>query len=293
MASITLTRVPDPLEFGVIMTDEDGRVTQFLEKPSLGRGYLRHGQHWSLCVGTRSAGSDPRERAARFRQSSSSRACLPSRWTSTAMSPMATGAMSAISTSTCAPTPTCSTASCAWPSPSARIWAAASGSARMWKSRPARSLFGPIYLGNEVKIKGDVRIYGPAVVRDYTVVDNYNRIERSIIWRNNYVGESCELRGVIITRQCSVKAQVVAYEGVVIGDNCVCRRGRGAPCQCQALAAQGDRSRRHGQGQHHLGQPGAPRALQPLWRLGRRQHRPDAGVCRQAERRAGRHAAQR
>src|SRR5690606_37032828 len=36
MASITLTRVPDPLEFGVIMTGEDGRVTQFLEKPSWG-----------------------------------------------------------------------------------------------------------------------------------------------------------------------------------------------------------------------------------------------------------------
>jgi mannose-1-phosphate guanylyltransferase/phosphomannomutase len=28
--------VPDPLEFGVIVTDEGGRVTQFLEKPSWG-----------------------------------------------------------------------------------------------------------------------------------------------------------------------------------------------------------------------------------------------------------------
>ena len=47
------------------------------------------------------------------------------------------------------------------------------------------------------RIKGDVHIYGPAVIRDYTVIDNYNRIERSIIWRNNYVGESCELLSLI------------------------------------------------------------------------------------------------
>ncbi|MCX6044170.1 MAG: NDP-sugar synthase, partial [Chloroflexi bacterium] len=90
---------------------------------------------------------------------------------------------------------------------------------------PSAQLFGPIYLGDEVKIKGDVQIYGPTVIRDYTVIDNYNRIERSIIWRNNYIGEGCELRGVVISRQCSIKPKVVAYEGVVIGDNCALGEG--------------------------------------------------------------------
>lgn len=90
---------------------------------------------------------------------------------------------------------------------------------------PSAQLFGPIFLGNEVKIKGDVQIYGPTVIRDYTVIDNYNRIERSIIWRNNYIGENCELRGVVISRQCSIKPKVVAYEGVVIGDNCALGEG--------------------------------------------------------------------
>lgn len=90
---------------------------------------------------------------------------------------------------------------------------------------PSAQLFGPVYLGDDVKIKGDVQIYGPTVIRDYTVVDNYNRVERSIIWRNNYIGEGCELRGVIISRQCSIKPKVVAYEGVVIGDNCALGEG--------------------------------------------------------------------
>jgi mannose-1-phosphate guanylyltransferase/phosphomannomutase len=90
---------------------------------------------------------------------------------------------------------------------------------------PSAQLFGPIYLGDGVKIKGDVQIYGPTVIRDYTVIDDYNRIERSIIWRNNYIGENCELRGTIITRQCSIKPKVTAYEGVVIGDHCTIGEG--------------------------------------------------------------------
>ena len=36
LATLTLYRVPNPLEYGVIITDDEGRVTQFLEKPSLG-----------------------------------------------------------------------------------------------------------------------------------------------------------------------------------------------------------------------------------------------------------------
>lgn len=86
-------------------------------------------------------------------------------------------------------------------------------------------LFGPVYLGSEVKIKGDVQIYGPSVIRDNTVVDNYSRIERSIAWRNNYIGENCEIRGATITRQCTIKPKVVIYEGVVIGDNCALGEG--------------------------------------------------------------------
>jgi mannose-1-phosphate guanylyltransferase/phosphomannomutase len=90
---------------------------------------------------------------------------------------------------------------------------------------PSAQLFGPIYLGNEVKIKGDVQIYGPSVIRDSTVIDNYSRIERSVIWRNTYIGENCEIRGATVTRQCSIKPKVVIYEGVVIGDSCALGEG--------------------------------------------------------------------
>ncbi|VEP14560.1 Nucleoside-diphosphate-sugar pyrophosphorylase family protein [Hyella patelloides LEGE 07179] len=34
-ATLILTRVPNPVEFGVVITDKDGRINRFLEKPSL------------------------------------------------------------------------------------------------------------------------------------------------------------------------------------------------------------------------------------------------------------------
>ena len=80
---------------------------------------------------------------------------------------------------------------------------------------------GPVYLGNAVKIKEGVTIQGPCVVRDYTVVDRYSRLEHCVIWRNTYIGETCELLGAIVCRQCSLKSGTIAYEDVVIGDNCV------------------------------------------------------------------------
>jgi len=36
MATITLTSVKDPLQFGVVITDKEKRITQFLEKPGWG-----------------------------------------------------------------------------------------------------------------------------------------------------------------------------------------------------------------------------------------------------------------
>jgi len=83
---------------------------------------------------------------------------------------------------------------------------------------PDAQLYGPLYLGEGVKIKGGVVVHGPSVVRDYTVVDNRAHIARSVVWRNSYVGEGVELRGAIVCRQCSIKSNVVIFEGAVVGD---------------------------------------------------------------------------
>ena len=83
---------------------------------------------------------------------------------------------------------------------------------------PDAQLYGPVYLGKGVKVKGGVLIQGPSVVRDYSVLDNRAHIDRSVVWRNSYVGEGVELRGAIVCRQCSIKSKAVVLEGAVVGD---------------------------------------------------------------------------
>ena len=86
---------------------------------------------------------------------------------------------------------------------------------------PNAQLFGPIYLGQEVKIKPGVVIHGPSVIRDYTILDNQARVQHSIVWRNCYIGEGVMLHGAVVGRQCSIKERAVVFEGAVIGDGTV------------------------------------------------------------------------
>ncbi len=90
---------------------------------------------------------------------------------------------------------------------------------------PDAQLFGPVYLGTGVRIKGSVVIHGPTVIRPFTIVDNRVHIDRSIVWRNSYIGEGAELRGAIIGKRCSLKSKSVVFEGAVIGDECTVGEG--------------------------------------------------------------------
>lgn len=79
---------------------------------------------------------------------------------------------------------------------------------------PDAQLIGPIYLGNEVlKIKGGAVVHGPTFIRDYTIVDNRAQVDRSLVWRNCYIGEGAELRGTIVCRAIHHESQERALRG--------------------------------------------------------------------------------
>jgi mannose-1-phosphate guanylyltransferase/phosphomannomutase len=222
-ATLTLYRVPNPLEYGVIITDPDGKITQFLEKPSWGEVI-------SDTVNTGIYVIDPSVLDLIEEG-------VPTDWSKDVFPQLLKSGRPLYGY----------VAGGNWTDVgdiseymrasgdvlSHRVQTEELGKhigGDVWVGEdveiaPDAQLYGPIYLGNEVKIKGGVIIHGPTAVRDYTIVDNRVHVDRSIIWRNSYIGEGAEIRGAIVGRQCSIKSRAVLFEGVVLGDNCIVGEG--------------------------------------------------------------------
>jgi mannose-1-phosphate guanylyltransferase / phosphomannomutase len=223
LATITLYRVSEPLEYGVVIVDETGRIQRFLEKPSWGEVI-------SDTVNTGIYVLEP-EILDRFEPDipyDFSKDLFPGLvergeplyghvsggyWCDVGNLQEYMRASNDIL--------------------EGRVQVAEMGThlgGGVWVGEnveiaPDAQLHGPMYLGTGVKVKGGVVIHGPSVALDYTVVDNNAHVDRSIVWRNCYIGEGAELRGAIIGRQCSLKRKVVVFEGAIIGDSSVIGEG--------------------------------------------------------------------
>ena len=76
VATLALKRVPDPLEFGVVITGEDGRIERFLEKPTWGEVFSDTINTGHLRARARGARADPGRRARTTSRRSCSRSLL-------------------------------------------------------------------------------------------------------------------------------------------------------------------------------------------------------------------------
>jgi mannose-1-phosphate guanylyltransferase / phosphomannomutase len=223
LATLTLTRVPNPLEYGVIIVDEEGAVKQFLEKPSWGEVF-------SDTVNTGIYVLDPA--VFKYIEKSTftdwSKDVFPKmlRKGDALAGYIAEGYWTDVGT-----IEEYMRASSDYMSGKVNlprvgqnifdeVWI--EGDAEI---APDAQFHGPVYLGHGAKIKGGVIIHGPSAIRDYAVVDTRATIDRSIIWRNSYIGERAELRGAIVLRQCNIKSRAVLFEGVVVGDQSIINSG--------------------------------------------------------------------
>src|SRR5256714_1171765 len=217
--TLTLVHVPNPLEYGVVITGEDGRITKFLEKPSWGEVF-------SDTINTGIYVIEPRvmERFAVGEVFDFSKDLFPrllaegeplfgyvaeGYWTDVgsiaeyarANADLLRGKVKLEDLGN---------------ELMPGVWTA--GDVDINESA---KLTGPIFLGEGVKIGPHVEIIGPTVLRDYVSVDVGALVDSSIVWRNSYVGERSELHGAIVGRQCALKSRVVLEEGTVVGDHSV------------------------------------------------------------------------
>ncbi len=217
--TLTLVHVPNPLEYGVVITDPDGKITKFLEKPSWGEVF-------SDTINTGIYVIEPRvlERFAAGEVFDFSKDLFPrllaegeplygyiadGYWTDIGSIVEFARANADLLRG--------------------KVKCEALGNELLpgvWTAgdvdiNESAKLTGPIYLGEGVKIGPHVEIMGPTVLRDYVSVDVGAIVDSSIVWRNTYIGERSELHGAIVGRQCALKSRVVLEEGSVIGDHSV------------------------------------------------------------------------
>ncbi|MFQ5342605.1 MAG: sugar phosphate nucleotidyltransferase, partial [Anaerolineae bacterium] len=220
IATQVLYRVPNPLEYGVVMIDDDGRIQQFLEKPSWGE-VISDTVNTGIYVLEPEVLEDiPDGEPYDFSQDLFPKLLEAGQplygyvadgyWTDVGTIQEYMRASFDILEGRVNLTD--------------EIGEHIGGS--VWTEEdveiaPDAQLYGPMFLGEGVRIKGDVVIHGPAVIRNSTVVDNRAHVDRSIVWRNAYIGEGAEVRGAIICRQVNVKSNAVLFEGVVVGDRSI------------------------------------------------------------------------
>jgi mannose-1-phosphate guanylyltransferase / phosphomannomutase len=223
LATITLTRVANPLDYGLVIVDEQGRVQQFLEKPSWGEVFSDTVNTGIYVLDPAILRSMPPHRVVDW-----SKDVFPQLLAEGVplYGHIAEGYWTDVGTIE------------AYMRACGDYMAGKLNLPRVGRDlgggvwinddveiAPDAHLHGPIYLGQGVKIKSGVVINGPAMVRDYTIVDSRASIDRSLIWRNSYIGERAELRGAIVLKQCNIKSRAVLFEGSVIGDSTVVNAG--------------------------------------------------------------------
>ena len=85
---------------------------------------------------------------------------------------------------------------------------------------PTAQILPPVVIGKNCKIKAEA-IVGPyAVIGDNGIIEEKAVVHRSILWDNVYVGVESRLSACTVCAHATIKHNCVIQEGAVIGDRC-------------------------------------------------------------------------
>ncbi len=219
LVTVGLTRVPDPLEFGIVIADDDGRIQRFLEKPTWG-------QVFSDTVNTGIYVMEPEvlkevpsgevtdwsgqvfpqllERGAPLF------GCVADAyWEDVgtlesylkAQADVLTGKVKAeIDGFEVSP----------------GVWVAEGA-----EVDPEVVLSGPLVIGEYAKIEAGATLREYTVIGSNVVVKEGAFLHRAVVHNNVYVGIGATLRGCVIGKNTDVMASARIEEAAVVGDECV------------------------------------------------------------------------
>ena len=219
LVTVGLTRVPNPLEFGIVIVDDDGRIQRFLEKPTWG-------QVFSDTVNTGIYVMEPEVLAE-----------VPAGelvdWSGDIFprllkqgAPLfgwiADGYWEDVGTHE-------SYLKAQADVLSGRVEAEIAGfemSPGVWVADgaevdPDAILTGPLCIGEYAKIEAGAQLREFTVIGNNVVVKEGAFLHRAVVHNNVYVGQGATLRGCVIGKNTDVMASARIEEAAVVGDECL------------------------------------------------------------------------
>lgn len=219
MATIVLCRVPNPLDFGVVITSENGAVERFLEKPSWSEvfsdtvntgiyilepeifGMMEPGKiyDWSQDIFPQML----RDGKPLFGY------VMDGYWCDVgSLAQYREAQENLLAGSTSLPIAGNEIQPGVWAGTNATI-------------DPEATLVPPICLGRNCKIKRNARIGPHTVIGDNSLVEEGAVVERSVVWDGTYIGAQVGIHSATICSRVTIKRDTVVREDAVIGDRCL------------------------------------------------------------------------
>src|SRR4051794_11554548 len=217
-ATLALKRVPDPLEFGVVITDDEGRIERFLEKPSWGEVFSDTINTGVYALEPEVLTEIPVDQPFDF-----SKELFPKLlddgvplygW-------IADGYWQDIGNIT--------------------QFQEANRDALDGKVElqiPGVRLRDNVFVGEGSLAENIEQIQGPAVIGNYCAIDEtasigrytvlgnnvmvkeFAETEHCVVDSNTYLGPRSQIRGAVIGKNCEIRAHASIAEGAVVGDEC-------------------------------------------------------------------------
>ncbi len=217
VATLVLTKVDNPLEYGVVITDEEGRVKRFLEKPGWGEvfsdtvntgiyilepdifNYFQKGQTFDFSKDLFPLLQAKNEPLYGYVASGYWSDIGNLEQYRQAHYDVLTGKVSVEK---------------AGKEMNPGVWVGEGV-----EIDPGAKIMAPALLGSYVKIADRVRIGEMSVIGDYGTLQSGSEVEHSILWGHCYMGGDCEVNGAIICQNVRLKGRNTIHEGAVLGEN--------------------------------------------------------------------------
>ena len=218
VATLILQHVDNPLEFGVVITDDGGRVRRFLEKPSWGEvfsdtvntgmyilepsifEYMQHDKNydWSQDIFPQILA----EEKPMFGY------VLGEYWTDVgSLQQYRQAQYEMLGGMTKLPIEGRREGGDIWIGTGTEI-------------DPNARIIGPVCIGKNCRIKANAHIGPDTVIGDNCLIEEGATLQRAIVWDSNYIGARSRLTGCTVCFRCTIKEDVDVQEGAVVGDRC-------------------------------------------------------------------------